>query len=254
MSWRPDLILNCILDMGEILLSSGAEVLRVEDTLTRLCKAYNFQNINVFCITSCIVLTANSGDDRIITQTRRVPNRGTNLQKVAAVNALSREICKQTITADQFITKITDIQHIGTYPFYTQCLCYAIIAAAFTVFFGGTGLDGLAAAFSGVFIFFVQYFIQKLRMNNILQSAVISAFSALFIVLLVIIGIGETPDKIIIGNIMLLIPGVAFTTALRDLVNGDTLSGLIGICESVLTAIAIAIGFAAILVCFGGVL
>lgn len=250
----PDLILDCILDIGEILLSSGAEVLRVEDTLTRLCKAYYFQNINVFSITSCIILTANSNDGRIFTQTRRVPNRSTNLQKVAVANALSREICNDPISADLFKEKIADIQHIKAYSTTVQCLSYILTASAFALFFGGTVLDGVAAAFSGAFVFFVQLFIQKMRMNNILQSALVSAFSALFIVLLVIIGLGQTPDKIIIGNIMLLIPGVAFTTALRDLVNGDTLSGLMGICESVLKAISIAIGFAAILVSFGGVL
>lgn len=250
----PDLTLDCILDMGEILLSSGAEVLRVEDTLTRLCKAYRFDNINVFSITSCIILTANIGNDRIYTQTRRVPNRSTNLQKVAVVNALSREICKSPIPAGLLKEKIAEIQHIKAYSAAVQCLSYTFIASAFTIFFGGTFLDSIAAAFSGAFVFFVQLYIQKMRMNNILQSTLTSAFSALFIVLMVMIGLGETPDKIIIGNIMLLIPGVAFTTALRDLVNGDTLSGLVGLCESVLKAIAIAIGFAVILVGFGGVL
>ncbi len=250
----PDLILDCILDMGEILLSSGAEVLRVEDTLTRICKAYGFHNINVFSITSCIVLTANSGDGRIFTQTRRVPNRSTNLQKVAVVNALSRNICKNPISAGLFKEKIADIQRVKVYSPIAQCLSYIVTASAFTIFFGGTALDAVAGAFSGAFVFFVQLLIQKMRMNNILQSALVSAFSAFFIVLMVTIGLGQTPDKIIIGNIMLLIPGVAFTTALRDLVNGDTLSGLIGICESVLKAISIAIGFAAVLVGFGGVL
>ena len=53
----PDTLIACILDMGELLLTSGAEVLRVEDTLTRLCTAYQFRRINVFSITSSIVLT-----------------------------------------------------------------------------------------------------------------------------------------------------------------------------------------------------
>ena len=74
------------------------------------------------------------------------------------------------------------------------------------------------------------------------------------IVFLVYIGIGNAPDKITIGNIMLLIPGISFTTALRDMINGDTISGLVGISEAVIKAIAIAIGFAAVLVQFGGVL
>jgi len=91
-------------------------------------------------------------------------------------------------------------------------------------------------------------------MNGILQSLLASAFTALVVVLLVSIGIGQAPDKITIGNIMLLIPGISFTTALRDMINGDTISGLVGISEAVIKAIAIAIGFAAVLVQFGGIL
>ena len=73
------------------------------------------------------------------------------------------------------------------------------------------------------------------------------------------IGLGDnwhfgSPAKITIGNIMLLIPGIAFTTSLRDIINGDTISGLVGISEATIKAIAIAIGFALVLVQMGGAL
>ena len=89
-------------------------------------------------------------------------------------------------------------------------------------------------------------------MNSILQSLLASAFTAFVVTFMVYIGIGDSPEKITIGNIMLLIPGVSFTTSLRDLINGDTISGLIGLSEAIIKAIAIAIGFAAVLVQMGG--
>ena len=250
----PDALLTCILDMGEILLSSGAEIVRVEDTLSRLCAAYGFNHINVFSITSSIVLTVQCPDDRIITQTRRIPTRDTNMEKIARVNALSREVCRAPVSLDIFREKICQIQHTKTYSMPVRCLCYAIISAAFSVFFGGTALDGVAAALSGVLVFGIQYLIQNLRLNGILQNLLVSAFTALVVVMMVRVGIGNTPAKITIGNIMLLIPGVAFTTSLRDIINGDTIAGLVGLSEAVLKAIAIAIGFAAVLVGIGGIL
>lgn len=133
-----------------------------------------------------------------------------------------------------------------------QCFGYALISSTFSVFFGGSAWDSLAAALSSIFVFAIQHFLKKTRMNDILQSLLTSAFTACVVVLLLRLGIGQASDKITIGNIMLLIPGIAFTTALRDLINGDTISGLIGICEAVIKAIAIAIGFAAVLAQFGG--
>lgn len=250
----PDALIACILDTGEILLTNGAEVFRVEDTLNRLCKAYGFSKINVFSITSSIVLTVTCPDGRVITQTRRIASRDTNLQKIELVNALSRQICKIPVCIRVFQEKLAVIGNSKNCSPLLQCFSYALISAVFSVFFGGTAWDGIAAAISGIFVFFVLFFLKRTQMNGILQSLLASAFTACIVVFLVYIGIGNAPDKITIGNIMLLIPGISFTTALRDMINGDTISGLVGISEAVIKAIAIAIGFAAVLVQFGGVL
>lgn len=250
----PDTLIACILDMGELLLTSGAEVLRVEDTLTRLCTAYQFRRINVFSITSSIVLTVEDAGGHVHTQTRRIAARDTNLQKIALVNALSRELCRTPISVEALQGRIDEIRQSRTCPLAVQCICYAVISAVFSIFFGGSPWDGFAAALSGLMLFIIQFFMQKLRMNSILQSLLVSAFTALVVTILVRLGIGDTPAKITIGNIMLLIPGVSFTTSLRDMINGDTISGLVGISEAVIKAIAIAIGFAAVLVQMGGVL
>lgn len=248
----PDALLACILDMGELLLTSGAEVFRVEDTLSRVCAAYGFRNINVFGITSSIVLTVEGTDGRIFTQTRRIIARDTNLQKVALVNNLSRQLCKEPVSIADFRAQLAQIRETKTYPLPIQALCYSVISASFAVFFGGSAMDGLAAGLSGLVVFAAQQFLGRIRMNNLLQSLLASAITALAVVLLVRIGIGDSPAKITIGNIMLLIPGIAFTTSLRDIINGDTISGLVGISEAIIKAIAIAIGFAIVLVQMGG--
>lgn len=249
-----DALLSCIMDMGELLLTSGAEVIRVEDTVRRLCTAYGFTRVDVFSITSSIVVTVQDKEGQVFTQTRRISARNTDLQKVALVNALSRQVCYNPITLEEFRERLAGIRRTKAYPLSIQCLCYAIISAAFAVFFGGTAMDGCAAALSGVLIFVTQLALGKLRINNLLQSVLTSAFTALVVVMLVRVGIGDSPAKITIGNIMLLIPGIAFTTSLRDLISGDTISGLIGICEAMVKAIAIAIGFAIVLVQAGGML
>lgn len=248
----PDALLACILDTGETLLTNGAEVFRVEDTLHRLCLAYGFSNVNVFSITSSIVLTVKCADGRIVTQTRRIGSRDTNLRKIELVNALSRQLCKAPLHTTDFQQQLSKISCSENCSIPLQCFGYALVSASFSAFFGGNIWDSLAAALSGLFVFCIQYFLRKTRMNSILQSLLASAFTAGVVVLLVRFRIGQAADKITIGNIMLLIPGISFTTALRDMINGDTISGLTGISEAVIKAIAIAIGFAAVLVQFGG--
>ncbi len=249
---REEALITCILDLGEMLLASGAEVMRVEDTITRLCNVYGFVRVDVFTITSSIVLTVRTPGGRILTQTRRVPTRDTDLGRVEKVNALSRRLCAEPAPLGAFQREVSRLRREGTYPIWVQRIMYIIISAAFSLFFGGTLADAAAAAIAGFVLFQTLLWSKPLHLNGTLQCLMASFISALAVVGLYWLGLGDQPDKISMGNIMLLIPGIAFTAALRDIINGDTLAGLMGLCEAVIRAVAVAIGFAAVLTLTGG--
>ena len=248
----PARIVACILDIGELLLTSGAEVMRVEDTVGRLCAAYGFIKSDVFTITSDIILTATAPDGAVITQSRRVLTRSTDLNRVERINALSRRVVADPLPADAFRAAIEQERPSIAYAPCTQLLLYGAISAVFSVFFGGDALDALAAFCSGLVLFAALQTGSRLRMNSILLSTLCSAVTALAVVGLTALGLGHHADKIIIGNIMLLIPGLALTTSLRDMISGDTLSALMGFSEALIRALGIAIGSALILTHFGG--
>lgn len=244
--------LSCILDMGELLLTSGAEVMRVEDTIARLCKVYSFVQTNVFTITSSIVLTVVTSEGRTLTQTRRIKARDTDLGRVEKVNALSRRLCETPVDPECFRREIAEIRAGTVYPAWIRRLMYIIISAAFALFFGGTGEDAAAAAISGLVLFELLRLTDPLKLNGLLQCLLVSIVTGGTMAALHALGLGQNPERIILGNIMLLIPGIAFTASLRDIINGDTLSGLIGLCEAVFRALAVAIGFAVALMWTGG--
>ena len=86
-------ILHEALNIGEQMLICGGEVSRVEDTISRICRAYGMKKVDVFSITSCIIVTIETEEGELVTQTRRVGGYETNLNRLAELNALSREIC-----------------------------------------------------------------------------------------------------------------------------------------------------------------
>lgn len=249
---EEEALLACILDMGELLLTSGAEVMRVEDTISRLCGVYGFAKYDVFTITSSIVITVRTPGGRTLTQTRRIRARDTDLGRVEKVNALSRRLCANPAPLEQFQNAVEQLRQAAGYPPYVLRIMYIMISAAFSLFFGGTLGDALAGAVTGLVLFEVLRFCTPIRLNGTIQCIIASFLTGIAAVLLYNLGLGQNPDKIIIGNIMLLIPGIAFTTALRDIINGDTLSGLLGLCEAILRALAVAIGFAVVLLLTGG--
>ncbi|MBE6994481.1 MAG: threonine/serine exporter family protein [Ruminococcaceae bacterium] len=248
----PDRVMACILDIGEVLLKGGAEIMRVEDTLGRLCRAYGFASSDVFTVTSCIILTARLPAGDVMTQTRRVPARGTDLDSVARANALSRRLCARPVPLEEMQAEIAALRQGRSYPTWLQLLTWGVVSAAFSLFFGGTAMDACAAFCSGLVLFCAMTLGSRLRINSILLSCLCSGLTALTVALLCAVGLGQHHDKIIIGNIMLLIPGMALTTSLRDVINGDTLSGMMGFFESIVKAMAVAIGPAVVLKLLGG--
>lgn len=244
--------LLAIMDIGELLLMHGAEVSRVEDTIMRLCRAYGFARSDVFTITSSIVVTVMLSDGRAITQTRRIRERVTDLGRVARINALSRSICAELIALDTFRKKIQEIQNLKPAPVLLQLGMYMMISASLSVFFGGTWMDGLAAALSGIVLFAALKGSTILKLTSIIQNMICSAITAAAVLLLVRAGIGVHPDKIMIGNIMLVIPGIQLTTSLRDMINGDMISGLLNMSEALLKAVSVAMGFVIVLLLGGG--
>ena len=242
--------LTCALDAGELLLTYGAEVSRVEDTIQRLEHVCGFDLVDVFTITSSIVATVRLPDGGSITQSRRIKARVTNLGRVAKINALSRRFCAGALTLAEFRTAVQAIRDERPTA-WQELLLYMVISFSLSIFFGGNLADGIAASLSGMVLFAMIRMSTTLQMNSLLQTAICSAVTALAVLLLVGAGIGVHPDKIMIGNIMLVIPGIQLTTSLRDMINGDTISGLLNLSEAVLKAISVALGFALVLLAGG---
>lgn len=241
-----------ILDAGELLLSAGAEINRVEDTIKRMTKAYGFMKTDVFCITSNIIVTVQTKENEIFTQTRRVAERTVNMCMIENVNALSRSLETSLISLSELEKIIMGISEKRKTGFAKTILAYLLIAGALSVFFGGSFRDGFAAMICSMVLYAAGKMGESLKiqpMVRLLLSTIVMCMSAFF---MVSIGIGQSTHAIIIGNIMLLIPGVYLVSALRDMIAGDIMSGLLGICDALLRSASIAMGCALVIMWMGG--
>lgn len=247
-------ILTCAINIGEQLLVSGAEISRVEDTIQRICKAYGIRQSHIFSIASCIIVTLETRDGEWITQTRRILGYGTNLWRLDRLNNLSRTICATCPTYEKINEEYEKILKGPEYSLVAQCATCAMIAAAFTVFFGGNLRDGFAALFVGIVLKMTSYALSELKIKAIFSNIICSLISGIACILVCYIGLGEHVEMIMIGNIMLLIPGVLMTNSFRDFISGDMITGLLHFSEAMITAICVAAGFILSKILLGGIL
>lgn len=243
--------LSSAMNAGELLLTYGAEVSRVEDTVQRIGRACGFERVDVFTITSYIAATAFLSDGTTMTENRRVKTRVTSLGKVEEVNALSRHFCIGEISLEEFREELRRVREEKSTPWWLELLMYMVISCSLSIFLGGTFPDGIAASISGMVLYAMICMSAHLQMNSLIQTSICSAVTALAVLLLVHLGIGVHPDKIMIGNIMLVIPGMQLTNSLRDMINGDTVSGVLNLSEAILKAVSVALGFAFVLLAGG---
>lgn len=237
-------LLELALDIGEQMIFSGAEVHRVEDTLNRICTAFGASRVDVFIITTSMVLTVHDENGVSFTQTRRILSSGTDFNKLSKLNALSRKICStKNLNEEEIRNELKEISNSKTYPLWFEFIIYSIIAMAFTLFFNGTFIQSVLSLFIGFLvrwlILFSDKYVKNKIFNKFIASFGLTAFSYIAFKLKIVLSV----DEIIIGNIMVLISGVGLTNSLRDLFTGDSMAGVLRFIESLLTAVAIALGY-----------
>ena len=234
--------LDFVMDIGEQMLISGAEVHRVEESIKRMALSFGAVRVDVFIITSSMVVTV-FDSEKSQTQTRRITSISTDFEKLHHLNALSRKICEGNLSEDEMQKEYRKIKVSKPYPFLVECFCYALIAGAFTLFFGGGVLEMLVSLIIGATVRVGILFSKKAITNKIFSKFCSATIATALAYLALKLSLIPDVDKVIIGNIMTLIPGIGLTNALRDLFTGDSIAGLLRSIEAVLIALAIAAGY-----------
>ena len=238
-------LLSLFLDIAEEMLNSGAETNRVEDSLFRILKSYGYEKVNVFCIPEFISVSFEDPNGELITQTRRVYTISNNMNHLEDLNALSRYIVKN----QPGVTDIHDrLENMPPTSYSGNMLImapvYFFASGGFAFFFHGSLLDALVSGLIGIVIMLLAKFSMLQNVNKLLYTAVSALIACLIAMIISRLGYPGNIDKVMIGNVMLFIPGLALTTSFRDMLCGDIIAGLIRMMESLMIAAAIAVGYA----------
>lgn len=242
-------LVNLGTELGRQLMASGAEISRVEDSILRLMQAYGVPDAQVFAIPNCLIVCLTPPGGQPVTRVSRIPAHGIDLDRLELCNDLCRRLCHDRPPLTEAHNQVAYIaDHRPLYKEWAVVFGHFLVAAFFTAFFGGGLFDALCGGLCGVIIALSTRILSHIAgpsafFHTIMASAV-SAALALFLVRL---GIAHNVDAIIIGALMLLVPGVSLTTSMREVMAGDIVSGITRMSEAVLTGTAIALGTGAAL-------
>ena len=232
-------------DLGYELAMSGAETFRVEDTIARVLRTYGIES-EVFAIPNCLHVSFETAAGKPVTRMRRIGYHGNDLEAVERFNALSRRICAEKPdphVAWQWLDETRKACRKFSLPMVL--LGDLLGSFGFALFFGGSLTDGLWAGLCGIIVGLVGKFMDRVKANPFFSTIASSFLMSLFAYTIASFGFVSNVDTVIIGTLMILVPGLLFTNAMRDIIYGDTNSGVNRIVQVLLIAMAIALGTAA---------
>lgn len=226
---------------GSILLKNGSETYRVEDAISKICSHYGLE-AEPFATMTCILCSVRNHKGEVFSSVERIYTRTTNLNKIHEINFLIRNI--DNFSQKEFLEKISTIDLEKGRSERTILLSYCGGAAFFSVLFGGDITDFVAAALGGFLLFWLNYFSNKLEINNFFKITMGGALCAFNSYILFRIGFLKGTSISIIGTLMLLVPGMSFTNSIRDLIAGDLVSGISRGTEAAVIGACLAMGSA----------
>lgn len=240
-------VLMLAVGIGEAMLKNGAEIYRVEDTVLRIIDAYHIESYDIYVLTNCIFATANETKPDAVSIVRHVPLGTTHLGRVAALNQLTRDICTQDYPVDAAMERLEECKNLPFAKRVSQVFFCGLGCGCYAFLFGGSRLDAVSGFFIGLALQLFCDLLRNYKTSKFVVNILGSAFVTSAAVLLPWLGAPVLYDKIIIGCIMPLVPGIALTTSIRDFFNGDYLCGTIRMIDALLTSFCIAVGVGSVI-------
>lgn len=227
---------------GEILLESGAEIVRVEDTMKRIADAFELKNFDSYVLTSGLFASSDGDDRRLYSRIKGVPNASTHFAKIDAVNDISRQLVASRYTVDEAFEKMKEIKNMPPYSVPFHILGAGLGAGGFCYLLGGTIEDSFFAFLVGAFMWAIVTRMRKWGVKKTLCNVLGSVIACGLSIFIHYLGFGDSADRMVIGSLIPLIPGVSFVNGIRDFSDNNFLSGMVRFLDVAVVTICMAIG------------
>lgn len=245
-------VLEIALSAGQILMSNGAEIYRVEETIERICSTYGL-DCECMATPRGVFISIMDGEDEKVTSLKKIRVKRVDLYRIELVNSFARNMDKNSLTFEEAKKILRDIDNAPYFTFMVRAFAASMTSFVYCLFFNGTIYDSVVSAIIAIWVYAMLERVSKVGFFQFFEFF----FSGLIIGVISIAAQACAPivnkDNVIIGAIMILIPGVALTNGIKDIIYGDFATGMVKFGEAMLIIIAIGAGIGASLAAGAGV-
>ncbi|MBR4360116.1 MAG: threonine/serine exporter family protein [Clostridia bacterium] len=245
--------LDAVCLASEMILESGGETYRAEETVERMCQGLHVPRVDVLALPTGLMLTLTTEDGSNVSRLVRVRDRSTNLERIDQCNSISRKVAAGEMSAREALERLREIRRPQKEHRLLLIGASALSAGSFTVMLGGTWADFIVSFFCGMVVQLVMPPLSRMRVPTLLSSLLAGALTTLMALVGTLAVQAVHVEPVISGAIMPLLPGLATTNAMRDTMRGDLVSGGARIIEAILGVMMLAAGIGLMLSMWGGI-
>ncbi len=233
---------STLLNIGTLLMSSGASTGRIRTTVNRIASALGY-NVELLITNRTLMLKVSDEETSdFIASLKRTSPHGVNFMIVSGISRMSWKVVEEKWTVDQINNDLARIVALPHYPRFLILLLVALAGTSFCRLFGGEGIELLVAFVATFFGLFIRQESHKKGFNPYLCVAFAAFAASLVSGLAVWLNIGKIPEHAFSTSVLFLVPGVPLINSFTDLIDGNLLNGITRAVHGFLIAFAIALG------------
>lgn len=245
-------ILDFAAGLGCKMLAVGANLERVNDTMYRICRSYDLHSISIFSLNSLIMISAKSEDDSSGTRQLSVHSSSNHLEKLNRFNQLSRKVCAETPPPEVLSDLLAEAENVRDFPTGVIILGHFISMSTLCAIYGGSLSDIAAVCLNTFVLYWLSEYFDRRKLNQIVANTLCMWAAGSLALLFVKLGIGQNYFIIVITNSMKMIPSISLVNAVRNILCGNEMNGILEFLKVVLESVAIVLGLVLSIYMFGG--
>ncbi|MGZ3950234.1 MAG: threonine/serine ThrE exporter family protein [Flavisolibacter sp.] len=233
---------SLLLEIGNLLMCSGASTARVRMTINRISGALGYST-DMFITHRALMLTiSDSAQEEFLSSLKRVAPHGANFKVISGISRMSWKIVDEHWELKKIREEVKRLSGLPHYPRFVVLLVVGLAGASFCRLFGGNYIEMLvtfAASFVGLFVrqeASVRHFNQYLCVffASFAASFVAGSFQKF--------GISTELEHAFATSVLFLVPGIPLINTFSDIIDGNILNGLIRGVHGLTVAVAISLG------------
>ena len=239
---KTDCVLDFTVRLGREMLECGANLERVNLTIMKICKSYGLSETAIYSLSTYISVSAREIGKESKSRFISVPFNGIHLEKLHRLCSLADQICEEKPQPETLEDRLFETLMVPNYSVLTTIAGYMLAMSCLCLLFGGKIGDVAVVNVSTILLYYAVMYLSRKNLNRIIMNPVCMFLAGTIALGAYHTGIATDFHAIIITNAFYLIPGIPMVNAMRNLLCGNEMNGIIEMFKVVLEVSTIVLG------------